>query len=85
MGVKRLDNRDDENYNLLARLKPGVTIAQAQAELDLVARRLEQQHPESYPANRRFPIQRQAAARTGGWRCAIAAARASRRSRSACC
>jgi predicted permease len=44
----------DENYNMLARLKPGVGIAQAQAELDAVVRGMEQQHPDYYPASRRF-------------------------------
>ena len=34
------------------RLKPGVTRAQAQAELDVIARRLEQQYPDSHTSRR---------------------------------
>jgi predicted permease len=33
-------NRRDENYNILVRLKPGVSIQQAQADIDLIARRI---------------------------------------------
>jgi ABC-type antimicrobial peptide transport system permease subunit len=29
--------RDDENYNVLARLKPGVSLRQAQADVDVIA------------------------------------------------
>jgi predicted permease len=46
----------DENYNVLARLKPGATIAQAQSELDVATRTLEEQFPDSYPPGRRFSI-----------------------------
>lgn len=32
-----LKRRGDENYNLVARLKPGVTVRQAQADIDIIA------------------------------------------------
>jgi putative ABC transport system permease protein len=39
--------RDNHSYNVIARMKPGVTAEQANAELDTISRRLEQQYPDS--------------------------------------
>jgi predicted permease len=40
LGADAVRRRGDENYNLMARLKPGVTAAQAQADIDVIARRI---------------------------------------------
>ena len=41
------EQRDNRSYNIIARMKPGVTVGQANAELDTISRRLEQQYPDS--------------------------------------
>jgi len=40
LGPDAAQKRGDENYNLLARLKPGVSIQQAQADVDIIASRI---------------------------------------------
>jgi hypothetical protein len=40
--------REDRSLSLLGRLKPGVNWKQAQATLSVVARRISEQHPETY-------------------------------------
>ncbi len=40
LGADAVRRRGDENYNLLARLKPGVTWRQAQADVDVIAARI---------------------------------------------
>jgi predicted permease len=43
--------RTREDYNIMATLKPGVTLAAAQAEMDGLTARLRQDHPDVYPPN----------------------------------
>ena len=40
LGADAVKRRGDENYNLMARLKPGVSLAQAQADIDVIATRI---------------------------------------------
>jgi predicted permease len=56
LSPENMNNHGDENYNVLARLKPGAAVAQAQSELNLVVRRLEQEFPKNYPSTRRFSL-----------------------------
>ena len=44
-------NRDHEDYNIMGKLKPGVSTAQAQAEMDTITARLRHDHPQTYPPN----------------------------------
>ncbi len=43
-------SRDARNLRCVARLKPGVSVEQAQAELDSIARGLQSEYPVNYPA-----------------------------------
>src|SRR5882757_7562788 len=43
--------RTGEDYNIVGKLKPGVSVAQAQAEMDTITARLRRDFPENYPPN----------------------------------
>jgi predicted permease len=44
-------NRDHEDYNIIGKLKNGITLQQAQAEMNTITARLRQDHPANYPPN----------------------------------
>ena len=44
-------NRTQEDYNIIGKLKPGVSLSQAQAEMDTITARLRHDYPEAYPPN----------------------------------
>ena len=43
--------RDHEDYNIIGKLRTGVTLQQAQAEMDTITARLRHEFPENYPPN----------------------------------
>jgi len=47
MSTKGLGPRGSHSYNAIGRLKPGVTVKQAQADVTLIAARLEKAYPDS--------------------------------------
>jgi predicted permease len=51
LGPKAVGIRTHEDYNILGKLKPGVSVAQAQAEMDTITAHLRRDYPESYPPN----------------------------------
>lgn len=51
LGPKALGIRTHEDYNILGKLKPGVSMTLAQAEMDTITARLRRDYPESYPPN----------------------------------
>jgi len=40
LGADAAQRRGDENYNIMVRLKPGISVQQAQADIDLIANRI---------------------------------------------
>ena len=69
-----LQARYSRSYGMIARLRPGVSLAQAQAEIDAVTKNFTQTYPKNYPPGTAFgaklyPLQDQVvgAMRTGLW------------------
>jgi predicted permease len=48
--------RTHEDYNIFGRLQPGVSFAQAQADIDRIVGGMKQQYPENYPPGSGFMI-----------------------------
>jgi predicted permease len=44
-------DRGHEDYNIVGKLKPGVTLEEARAEMKTITAHLRQDHPDVYPAN----------------------------------
>jgi predicted permease len=51
LAQEAVTDRGHEDYNVIAKLKPGITAAQAQVEIDAITRRLRADHPDVYPPN----------------------------------
>jgi predicted permease len=51
LGPAEVTARDREDYNVVGRLKPGVSLRAAQAEMDAITARLRREHPDKYPPN----------------------------------
>jgi predicted permease len=49
LSAEVLSNRGSENFNVMARLRPGVSLALAQTQADAIAERMKQEHPDNYP------------------------------------
>jgi predicted permease len=44
-------NRGGEDFNIFAKLKPGISFARAQSDMDRIAAQMKTQYPANYPAN----------------------------------
>src|SRR6202050_2952871 len=51
LGQDAPQNRDREDYNIVAKLKSGVSLQQAQAEMNTITARLRRDYPANYPPN----------------------------------
>ena len=51
LGPNAAQIRTNEDYNIVGKLKPGVSVVPAQAEMDTITARLRRDYPENYPPN----------------------------------
>lgn len=51
LAADAVGDRGHEDYNVVGKLRPGVTVAEAQAEMDTITAHLRRDHPDVYPPN----------------------------------
>ena len=51
LGPAAVTYRDHEDYNIIGKLKPGVSLTQARAEMEIITAGLRRDHPDLYPPN----------------------------------
>jgi len=51
LAASAAQDRDHEDYNIIGKLKPGVSVQRAQAEMDTLTARLRHDFPDVYPPN----------------------------------
>ena len=56
MSEKLRTTRTNEDYNIFGKLKGGLTVAQAQADIDIIVNGMKQQYPANYPPGSGFTI-----------------------------
>jgi predicted permease len=56
MGWGKRTVRTNEDYNILGRLRPGMTLDQAQADIDRIVGGMKEQYPNNYPPGSGFMI-----------------------------
>jgi predicted permease len=56
LGQGKRTVRTNEDYNIFGRLRPGVTVVQAQADIDRIVTGMKQQYPNNYPPASGFMI-----------------------------
>jgi len=56
MGDGKRTTRTNEDYNIFGKLKPGVSVAQAQSDVDRIVAGMKQQYPQNYPESSGFMI-----------------------------
>lgn len=56
MGEAKRTTRSNEDYNIFGRLRRGVSVAQAQADVDRIVNGMKQQYPQNYPPSSGFMI-----------------------------
>ncbi|HKE57609.1 MAG TPA: ABC transporter permease, partial [Pyrinomonadaceae bacterium] len=56
LGEGKRTTRTNEDYNVFGKLRPGVSVAQAQADVDRIVAGMKQQYPQNYPESSGFMI-----------------------------
>lgn len=56
MGEGKRTTRTNEDYDIFGKLRPGVSVTEAQADIDRIVSVMKQQYPENYPPSSGFMI-----------------------------
>ena len=56
LGADDKNDHSNDNYNVMARLKPGVSLTEAQLQVNSIVARLQEAYPKNYPATSGYAV-----------------------------